>query len=93
MEFDTLEAAEEQFKNSGMEIRGQKLFVDFASNRKRCEICMYMCACIIPYSCNFFCEISANTPIHHNPIIVGILKVFPKMSNLTTKKMEIPTRK
>ncbi|XP_065891264.1 nucleolin-like [Dysidea avara] len=37
VEFDTLEAAEEQFKNSGMEIRGQKLFVDFASNRKRSD--------------------------------------------------------
>jgi len=41
VDFSTPEEAKENLVVSGTEIRGQKLFVDFANNRQQCEIYMW----------------------------------------------------
>ena len=38
VEFNTTEEAKEQFQKSDMEIRGRKIFIDYASGKKQSEL-------------------------------------------------------
>ena len=52
--FHTPEAAKEQVKKNGMEIRRRKLFIDFDSSRQQCKI-YSVCVCVCVRACACVC--------------------------------------